>query len=224
MPKDTFLAATTQRKRKRVFEETTVRWRGSPCGPGASVDFVGDSAVVIQWLNAACRINSAYYRARVRTIVDQLSHAWQQCHAWPAELGGQWWRHTLREGNADADEMATEGMLRQRSFLEANLQDFRPSRVQLTRLVASFDGGRRGKLAAAGWHIKGRDQDGTWRTLLRGSHFCPGASAMDAELTGAELVLKHVLLLTQAIKECSRDPSGSASIDWQCPLSLCGGG
>ena len=82
-----------------------------------------------------------------------------------------------------------------------------------------YCGGRKGAQAAAGWAIAGQSPDGTWTRLLSGAQFCPGATVMDAELLGAEYLLRHLGLLTEALAEASDCPTGAA-VDWFCPLKL----
>ena len=80
-----------------------VEWR--PCIENEiAMEVIGDSEIVINWLNGAAAVNCPDYCTRARNLVCRISSAWVSGHIVPRTAASDWYRHVYRELNKEADD------------------------------------------------------------------------------------------------------------------------
>ena len=194
------------KKRGRIVQECPVAWRRCEHEQETvPVEILGDSELVISWLNGLAAIKSPTHCGQVSGVVRALTGSWRAGHIIPRTATADWYRHVYREFNKEADELANKAM-DQRTSSEWWR---RPMHLRPERLRGWFDGGRRNDdLVSCGWIVKASFDpfdsmvEPRWITMAWASVLLPaGTTITEAELTGAELVSAALCRVAQDIFE-----------------------
>ena len=158
----------------------------------ALLDLRGDSAVVIGWLTGRFRCKDVPTLRRVAAMQGMLHEAWGTSGLVPAELGGQWARHVLREGNRAADSWAPLAVeKRTDKFVNRTLE--LDVAAPPWRLQASFDGGKKKVHAGSGFVVEIIDAQERSQVLCAGCRHYTNITAMEAELRACEMLIRIVV-------------------------------
>ena len=162
----------------------------APLGTEIAVEIMGDSELVIHWLNGVAYPKRLDYSVRVESIANKFSQLWQRGSLVMRTAEAEWARHVYRELNTRADGLANQAM-------DSNASDVWCLRAPFSRPSAMrgwFDGGRRDELhSSCGWCLQAAWttglEDDDWREIATGSvTLPPGTTVVDAELHGLEQV------------------------------------
>ena len=80
-----------------------VRW---DCAANPRFEFVGDSMLIIPWLNGAWNCRYRLYQKRIQLGQQSLTRFATEHDVRPRECAGDWGRHIFRELNGYADGLA----------------------------------------------------------------------------------------------------------------------
>ena len=183
------------RKKRRVAFHVEVPWRPLS-SEFTAAEVVGDSQLVLNWMNGYAAVDSHAYVERVATLVNEVAQAWSFGTIVPRIASSDWWRHIYRELNTKADALANRAMDRRESTASACLM--MPSKPK--RLCAWFDGGvRDSSLSSCGWLLEASwsepSEASSWTVVAYASLLLPsGTTTVDAELTGCEQATAAMLM------------------------------
>ena len=155
------------------------------------VDIKGDNAAVVGRFNGLYKCAEAEDRCVAAKAQRYLWKAWKN-GVGPGVSGGDWLRHEAREGNTDADALATQCIFTRQSTRVSRLVVLCPPGQPLL-VQAAFDGGLRDGHAASAWMMKQWDNAaGEWVALKSSATYHAGLSAAQAE-THAASDLAHAV-------------------------------
>ena len=174
-----------------------MQWRFSRDHPNVDyfVDLFGDNSAVIGWLNGSWQCKSRGFQKLVSKAQNHLHDLYYSGKGLPAEKGGDWFRHTLREGNSQADALCNEVMETKGTIARSTRID--PDEIRYPLLVhGSFDGGKKGAKSAAAFCIhvlvgKG-DETPRFIPLIEYAQFAVNASVASMELLGATMLAQQI--------------------------------
>ena len=182
--------------RRRAHIEHSPEWRVADRSQYAMlVDIKGDNDAVVGQINGTYICSNDRSRRLTSEAQRNLWSAWKH-GAGPATAGGDWLRHEIREGNKQADALATACLLEQRSSSESS-PILATEAGQPIFICAAFDGGLRDGHAASAWLMEQWDHtEDRWVKLQSSATYHHGLSAAEAEGRAA-------LGLTRALAEIS---------------------
>ena len=109
-------------------------------------EIVGDSLLVINWINWLWRCKYEVYGERLAQAHRILEELITKCCFYPRHASADWAKHTYRELNQEADELAG----RHECTYKLHLRDCHFSRFRLF-----FDGSHRSDPSGGGWLLYG---------------------------------------------------------------------
>ena len=179
-------------KKPRLTFDVEQVW-GPTHGPSVSIEFLGDSEVVINWINGASRCTEdSRHLLSVSNIMNTLHEAWKDNITKPRQSHLPWCRHIFRELNKDADAMATLALTS-----GANQYKFYGVAKPPPRIKVYFDGGRRDSKAAYGWVVfasfSTKASENDWIKVAYAAAPLGDVSTNVAELTGASEAINWTL-------------------------------
>ena len=81
---------------------------GKPCTGSVLLEVIGDSELVIQWINGQARCDeNLQHLEKLVWIIENLHRAWAHGLIQPRLPHLPWCRHVFRELNKEADAMVT---------------------------------------------------------------------------------------------------------------------
>ena len=187
-------------KPPREVVDVPVTWRLQlPNTPATAVEFLGDSELVIGWVNGIALPRARNYSVRCEQIVNTVAREWQTGSIATREAVADWFRHVYREFNCRADSLANMAMDNHASEVHCCA----PLASKPVYVRAWFDGGKRreSNLCACGWHVEGAwgtdaSSEPSWRQLAHGSILLhPESTVVDAELQGLEQLVAAVVAI-----------------------------
>ena len=106
-------------------------------------------------------------------------------------------RHVYREGNKEADALATQGVMGNHAEVTYNVCNLKPKYIR-----GAFDGGSRGDRTGYGWFIDVADQQDSsgrprWQRYISVSVPLRGATVMCAELVAGSQLATAISQLIQ---------------------------
>ena len=143
---------------------------------GSRVEILGDSLLVVSWLNGLWRCKYRLYNARVRMARHSLQQLQEESGVRPRTDTADWGRHIYRELNTEADILANRH--EDSRHMETNLQDFKCYRL-------FFDGSVTKTKAGGGWVLYGatqvaQDSQEEWNRIAAVSFPMPPNSTITA--------------------------------------------
>ena len=185
------LSTEPVRKKARVVFDLPVLW-DKPQNEAVPMEILGDSAVVIAWINGVAHVDTPKYVPQVASLMMHLHTTWMTGAVTVRRKHLSWCRHVYRELNKLADAMATKALETKCRHLEPNdkLMSMKPMFTK-----AFFDGGRRDSLASFGWVLFGAfsvDAEGqpNWECVCAGADILGDVSTVQAELCGAGVAIE----------------------------------
>jgi len=136
---DKNLVLEPMRKRPRIVFREPVAWCG---GEDCRVEVLGDSMLVVNWLNGIWRCRYHYYNNRLRLGHHMIQQMSTEVGARPRQDAADWGRHIYRELNVEADKLANQHRHEQTVLSTAKLYK---------RFRLFFDGGVTANAAGGGW-------------------------------------------------------------------------
>ena len=159
-----------------------------PSHGAVPLEIVGDSELVVNWLNGESAANCEQYRGLVADLMTLLHNAWRNSLIVlvPREKASPWLRHVYRELNTEADAMATKAIETRQAHFEANAAYIQQAAC---RANIHFDGGKRDGIASCGWVLSASFEkdpcNKLWRRVASGALPLGDISSTEAELRGA---------------------------------------
>ena len=176
------LANTKSEKRPRDDSDP---WSVARCpDEHRRLEILGDSEVVINWMNGAWEVKGEGHTVPVRGVVDQLVRWYLGGTFRPRTDETDWCRHIFREQNEAADTHANWLMDNGDSGPGAQWEapDLHEKLQKTRHILMSFDGARRESgLGAAAWILWLRDETGSFEKISYGGRVLRNTSAMTAE-------------------------------------------
>ena len=162
------------------------------------LEILGDSKVVIHWMNGDWEVKGNEHTTHVRDVIDQFVR-WYLCGTFrPRNDEGCWCRHVFRESNKAADTHTNWLMDNGDSGLGAQWKrrDYTEKLKSAKHVVLSFDGARRGSgNGAAAWILWIRNIYGEFERISHGGKVLKDTTAMTAEREALRMGVEHLMTL-----------------------------
>ena len=81
------------------------------------MELTGDSMLVVRWLEGIWTVKAGFYEKQVGEIPSVFHKWWSQHRLVPRRIFEPWVRHTYREINKAADQLATLAIKHQTSMI-----------------------------------------------------------------------------------------------------------
>ena len=162
------------------------------------LEILGDSKVVINWMNGDWDVKGNEHTAHVRDVFHQFVRWYLSGTFRPRNDEGLWRRHVFRESNNAADTHANWLMDNGDSGHGAQWKrrDHLEKLKAAKHVVLSFDGARRGNGdGAAAWILWIRNMNGEFERISHGGKVLKDTTAMTAEREALRMGVEHLMTL-----------------------------
>ena len=165
------------------------------------LEILGDSKVVINWMNGDWEVKGNEHNSHVRDVIDQFVRWYLGGIFRPRNDEGCWCRHVFQESNKAADTHANWLMDNGDSNPGAQWKrrDYSEKLKSAKHVVLSLDGARRGSgNGAAAWILWIRNMNGEFERISRGGKVLKDLAAMTAEREALRMGVEHLMTLFPA--------------------------
>ena len=159
---------------------------------------LGDSKVVINWMNGDWEVKGNEHTTHVRDVIDQCVRWYLSGTFRPRNDECCWCKHVFRESNKAADTHANWLMNNGDSSPGAQWKrrDYSEKLKAAKHVVLSFDGARRGSGdGAAAWILWIRKMKGEFERISHGGKVLKDTTAMTAEREALRMGVEHLMTL-----------------------------
>jgi len=193
-------------KKRRLAERTPMMW--SPCvAQGRRFEIVGDSNLLINWMNGNWRCKYNVYDQRLAMLHALVQNLITRCFMRPWSDHADWGRHVYRELNQEADLLAGK------HFHKYTLHTL-DTTFMCFRLF--FDGSCAATGAGCGWVVYGAsavvsDSPADWTRIADLSFaLCRGATVILAELESCLWGVAYLSVWLQGLS-----PARDCAFSWK---------
>ena len=186
---------------KRPREDShpwNVAW---PSDSHRRLEILGDSKVVVNWMNGEWEVKGSEHTLHVRNVIDQFVRWYLGGIFRPRNDESCWCRHVFRESNKTADTHANWLLDKGDSNPGAQWKrrDYCEKLKLAKHVVLSFDGARRGNgNGAAAWILWIRNLKGEFERIAHGGKLLRNTTAMEAEREALRLGVENLTILFPA--------------------------
>ena len=163
------------------------------------LEVLGDSKVVINWMNGDWEVKGQEHEMHVRGIIDQFVRWYLGGIFRPRnDDGSSWCRHIYRESNKAADTHANWLMDNCDSNPGAQWKrrNYSEKLKSARHVVLSFDGARRGSgIGAAAWILWIRNMNGEFERIAHGGKLLDDTTAMASEREALRMGVENLAAL-----------------------------
>ena len=162
------------------------------------LEILGNSKVVINWMNGDSKVKGNEHSPHVRDVNDQFVRWYLGGIFRPRNDESCWCRYVFRESNKAADTHANWLTDNGDSHPGAQWKrrDYREKLKAAKHVVLSFDGARRGiGDGAAAWILWIRNMNGEFERISHSGKVLKDTTAMNAEREALRLGVEHLMTL-----------------------------